>query len=70
MKTNPSHLWANAEISLSYGDKDVMSAYLILFLLLLLHELPELKVDEDIQTGEDRGQNEEEKQPQVNQLKV
>ena len=47
-----------------------MSTYLILFLLLLLHELPELKVDEDIQTGEDRGQNEEEKQPQVNQLKV
>ena len=47
-----------------------MSTYLILFLLLLLHELPELEVDEDIQAGEDRGQDEEEKQPQVNQLKV
>ena len=41
---------------------------LILFLLLLLHVLPELKVDEDIQTGEDRGQDEDEEQPQVNQL--
>ena len=47
-----------------------MSTYLILFLLLLLHEVPELEVDEDIQTGEDRGQDEEEEQPQVNQLKV
>ena len=70
MKTNLSHLWANAELSGSHGDKDVMSTYLILFLLLLLHEPPELEVDEDIQTGEDRGQDEEEEQPQVNQLKV
>ena len=39
-------------------------------LFLFFHELSVLVVDEDVEAGEDGGQDEEEKQPQVNQLEV